>query len=86
MLALLGGISGRYLLVDIQEEMGADGGAFPDGMDWYFNDITYKHIFYNKLFTNLNSNLSILIRLPFGPDEVENIVEVSKVIRAIRLR
>ena len=33
MLALLGGISGRYLLVDIQEEVGADGGAFPDGMD-----------------------------------------------------
>ena len=33
MLALLGGISGRYLLVDIQEETGADGGAFPDGMD-----------------------------------------------------
>ena len=34
----------------------------------------------------MNSNFSILIRLPFGPDEVENIVEVSKVIRAIRLR
>ena len=33
MLALLGGISGRYLLVDIQEEVGADVGAFPDGMD-----------------------------------------------------
>ena len=33
MLALLSGISGRYLLVDIQEEEGADGGAFPDGMD-----------------------------------------------------
>ena len=46
----------------------------------------YFIINYNKLVTNLKSNLSILIRLPFGPDEVENIVEVSKVIRAIRLR
>ena len=48
MLALLSGISGRYLLVDIQEDVGADGGAFPDGMDSYFNDITYKYLFYNK--------------------------------------
>ena len=44
----------------------------------------YFIINYNKLDINLKSNLSILIRLPFGPDEAENIVEVSKVIRAIR--
>ena len=86
MLALLGGISGRYLLVDIQEEVGADVGAFTNGMDWYFNDISYKYLFHNKLVTNFNLNLSFLIRLPFGPDEVENIVEDNKVIRAIRLR
>ena len=48
MLALLSGISGRYLLVDIQEDVGADGGAFTDGMDSYFNDITYKYLFYKK--------------------------------------